>query len=483
MMRLLILFHRWLGILLCLFFSMWFISGAVLMYHPFPFLSELERLTHSVNIDLSRIAILPLKAVETSGITIPERLRVIDVDGQPAYLIHFDQNSVKVIGAETGEELTPITQEGAKRMASRFLDQSPAEIIGPFDYDQWIVHQRFDAYRPFYRVRFQDPEATVFYVSALTGEVLQRTRSSERGWNYVGAVVHWLYPTILRKHGALWDQVVWLLSFLGVLTVSAGLWLGVVRLRQARRRRRMLGLSPFSDWLRWHHFLGLISGFVVFTWIFSGWLSMDHGRLFSSSMPTPKQVRNFQGVSLRDGVQSFTPQVLHALGDTKEIEFLAVGGKPFVLSKGPEIRRYAQVDFPNLSPFSFTTNELGDAVQQAWRGSSVRQVDEIQPDDHYGHLRGGAFPEQTMRVMLDDPAKTWVHINMKTGTIVSIMDQNRRIYRWLYNGLHSLDFPGLVEKRPLWDIVMLILLALGFLFSLTGVVVGLRKMLQACRFS
>ena len=32
-----------------------------------------------------------------------------------------------------------------------------------------------------------------------------------------------------------------------------------------------------------------------------------------------------------------------------------------------------------------------------------------------------------------------------------------RLRRWLYQGLHSLDFPFLYYKRPLWDIVVIVL--------------------------
>jgi uncharacterized iron-regulated membrane protein len=81
-----------------------------------------------------------------------------------------------------------------------------------------------------------------------------------------------------------------------------------------------------------------------------------------------------------------------------------------------------------------------------------------------------------MRITLDDPSATWVHLDGMTGEIVSVMDRSRRAYRWWFNGLHSLDFPGLVQRRPVWDVVMLILLAAGFAFSLTGVVIGVRRL-------
>ncbi|MDQ6216859.1 PepSY domain-containing protein, partial [Achromobacter insolitus] len=44
--RWLYLIHRWAGIVLCLFFAMWFISGVVMMYVGYPKLTPQERLAH-----------------------------------------------------------------------------------------------------------------------------------------------------------------------------------------------------------------------------------------------------------------------------------------------------------------------------------------------------------------------------------------------------------------------------------------------------
>ena len=44
--RWLYLVHRWLGVLLCAFFAMWFVSGVVMMYVGYPKLTQAERLAH-----------------------------------------------------------------------------------------------------------------------------------------------------------------------------------------------------------------------------------------------------------------------------------------------------------------------------------------------------------------------------------------------------------------------------------------------------
>ena len=43
-------------------------------------------------------------------------------------------------------------------------------------------------------------------------------------------------------------------------------------------------------------------------------------------------------------------------------------------------------------------------------------------------------------------------------------ERRSRLERWLYDGLHSLDFPFLYYQRPLWDAV-LILLSIGGIVS------------------
>ena len=47
--------HRWMGIVFCLFFLLWFTSGMILMYWDYPGVSALDRLSHSSALDAARI--------------------------------------------------------------------------------------------------------------------------------------------------------------------------------------------------------------------------------------------------------------------------------------------------------------------------------------------------------------------------------------------------------------------------------------------
>jgi hypothetical protein len=96
--------------------------------------------------------------------------------------------------------------------------------------------------------------------------------------------------------------------------------------------------------------------------------------------------------------------------------------------------------------------------------------------DTYHYSRRGLRVLPVLRVRFDDPAETWYHIDPATGRVVDRMDRSRRAYRWLFNALHSLDFPGLYAYRPLWDVVIVSASAGGLAASITAVAIGWRRL-------
>ena len=125
---------------------------------------------------------------------------------------------------------------------------------------------------PFIASGMGDASGTELYVSARTGEVVQKTTARQRAWNWCGSIVHWIYFTPVRKSQSRWDHTVWWISLTALISAVVGFWLGIVRLAANKAARRP-GLSPFRRWMRWHHVIGLFAGVVVLGWIFSGWLS------------------------------------------------------------------------------------------------------------------------------------------------------------------------------------------------------------------
>jgi hypothetical protein len=96
--------------------------------------------------------------------------------------------------------------------------------------------------------------------------------------------------------------------------------------------------------------------------------------------------------------------------------------------------------------------------------------------DSYYYARNGAAPLPVLRVKFDDPDATWVYVDPRKSELVALTHRSSRIERWLFNGLHSLDFAFWYDKRPLWDIGM-ILLSLGALAtSGIGMYLGFKRL-------
>ncbi|HEV7815846.1 MAG TPA: PepSY domain-containing protein [Janthinobacterium sp.] len=470
--------HRWLGTAVCLMFALWFGTGVIMMYVPFPSLSEPARLAATAPLDLSALAVAPSGAAQAAADVPLAGLRLVAVLGQPRYLLTLADGRMLAISGTDAGPAPPLEVETARRVAEQFAQLPAAAVDGPFDYDQWVVHQRFDPARPFFRVSLGDRAGTELYVSARLGQVLQRTTRFERGWNWVGAVVHWIYPTVLRKSEYAWDQVVWWLALIGIVAALAGFGLGIVRLLNQCRSGRG-GLSPFRGWLRWHHILGLCAGTFVLTWIFSGWLSMDHGRLFSRDQAEPERNARMRGIDLATAVRGLTPETIRTLGPARELEFLAVGGQALIAVRGGADSRYPlrplQRGALGAAIGAVPDQLLLAAARQAWAPVPALDIATIAADDAYGHTRSDPLPPSARRIRLDDADATWVHVDATSGRIISLMDHSRRVYRWLFTGLHTFDFPLLNRAGPLWQVLMICALALGFCLSVSAVVLGGRR--------
>jgi uncharacterized iron-regulated membrane protein len=400
----------------------------------------------------------------------------VSVAGRPVYVAEQPTGASLRIAGDTGDVLPAFSAAVATTVAERFSRASTAGVSGPMEYDQWIVHQRFDPYRPFYRVRLHDDAKTDLYISARTGEVLQRTRFSERAWNWSGAVIHWIYFTPLRKSYPAWNQVVWWVSLVALLSSSVGVWLGFVRLASNRAAGRK-GLSPFRGWMRWHHIIGLFASVIVVSWMLSGWLSMDHGRLFSRGETTAKQVLQLRGMSLGAVTNAVTLESMREVAPASELTFNAVAGRAFLTAYGPS-GRDARILFLDQPPApilaSLPDSLLLSGVDHLWPG----QVQAISVpdayDDLYRHAESTPGNAEVFAVIRNPALR--IYVDRYSGRFLTIMDSSRRGYAWIYYALHTFQFPGLIEHPAIRTVLILVLLALGFSASATGVVLSVKRL-------
>lgn len=333
--------------------------------------------------------------------------------------------------------------------------------------DQWTVHQAFDLHRPLHKVSLNDPSGTVVYVSSRTGEVVQKTTRSSRGWNWIGSVPHWIYPTVIRRHWPFWDALVWWLSGVGTAGTIAGIVIGLARVRRAPAS----AISPFRGALYWHHLSGLGLGLIVLAWILSGMLSMDHGRLFSSDSPSAEQVTTLAGDAPFAGDPAALARRLTFPAPVREIEWLRVGGRRFLSFRGgPTAREIVAVDAARPAGAVLPSSLFAD-VQSRLVPDARLVSSEVLPRydvDYYGREHAPR-PLPILRLRFDDPAATWLHVDLNNGRITERVDASRRSYRYWFNALHSHDLPWMLEHSTLRYSWMVLLCACGLAFSLTGI--------------
>ena len=130
-----------------------------------------------------------------------------------------------------------------------------------------------------------------------------------------------------------------------------------------------------------------------------------------------------------------------------------------------------------LTPFS--SESLVARLKASLPDVRVTEAQLLADYDSYYYSRNRQTPLPVLRVKLDDPAATWVYIDPSMSRILSQIHRSSRVERWLYNGLHSLDFAFWYNRRPLWDVVMIVLLVGGLMTSSLGLFLGIRRLRRA----
>jgi hypothetical protein len=470
----LILIHRYLGIALGLFFIVWFVSGVGMMYAgAMPTLSPEERLARMPAIDWSRVRLTPAEAAERASLKRGGgRVVLLTVDGRPVY--RFTGGGRTTVTSDTGNVVNVATESDALAIAARFmnLDKSAFRHAGVLtEPDQWTIGNRRQM--PLHKIVASDADRTELYVSEPLSEVAVVTTRRTRVIAWLSAIPHWLYFEGLRRNDALWRQVILWTSGVGSVLALIGLVLGIV---QARTR--------YAGLMRWHYVSGVVFGVFTLTWVFSGLLSMQPWDWTTTEGGSGAGLRQaFTGRPL--DLSSFAlPDAAawnQALGGraAKEVEFVNVQGEPHYLVRGVEETPVLMTVHPlAVRTGLFPTESLLERFREGDPEAPIVESELLTSYDSYYYSRNPRPPLPVLRVKVDDPDATWFYIDPRLSQPVARFSRRERIERWIYHGFHSLDFAFWYDRRPLWDIGVLTLLAGGTVSSAAGFYIGARRLFR-----
>ncbi|MGE8689923.1 MAG: PepSY domain-containing protein [Achromobacter sp.] len=483
--RWLYLTHRWAGVVLCLFFAMWFLSGMVMMYVGYPKLAQQERLAHLAPLDAAAIAVTPAQALAAAGASDASGLSLAAArGGAPVYVVPGSKRQApKVVDAATGALLPAADASAARATAAAwFGGQYAARYGGTVDEDAYTHSRALDPDRPLHRVDMDDPARTRLYVSSATGMVVLDATRSERLWNYAGAWIHWLYPFRGNALDPWWHDIVVWLSVAGVTVALTGTVVGVLRWRFSRPYASG-SRSPYREsMMRWHHLSGLFFALITITWIFSGLMSMNPWKLFTGNA-APLALSAYAGEPGTASALAPPRTLIAALpAPPRELTWTRVDGRGLVLARsGPGAPQVLSAR--DAAPYVFDEAALRDAAARLLPGAPLRGIEVLNAYDLYYYARDAHAmlghiekPLPAWRLTFGDPQATWVYLDPKTGRILGRQDRGARASRWLFAFLHSWDWTGLLARRPLWDALLIFLSLGGAALSLTGVVIGWRRL-------
>ncbi|WP_333572928.1 PepSY domain-containing protein [Sphingomonas sp.] len=476
MPRAILVVHRWLGVLVGAVMTLWCLSGFVMLYVDYPRLTPAEQLRglpplHLPAADaLARIGLpddLPLSSARLEMAAGRMVLRIVPA-AAPERPIGQTRALPGSYDLATGAPLAALSPAALRQIASDYAAQAGlaggVRRIAATGIDQWTV-QAFRRNHPLVRVDYADPAGTSVYIATRSGEIVQQTTRFERFWNWLGAVPHWLYPTLLRQNAAVWSQMVIWTALTGCFLTVTGLWVGIARLR--RRKDGSVG-SPYRGLWWWHHVFGLVFGVLTLTWVASGLLSMNPWGLLESAAGAAERQR-LAGEVQWGAVRTALGQLGQLPPDTRRVETAPLGGQVFLVARdgaGAVARFDAEGRRAPLRR---------EAIASALRTRlPLADLHLLTAEDayHYGHKAPARLP--VWRAVLKDAEATRLYIDPDTGALLHAADGNARAQRWLQDGLHRLDLPGL-RARPLWDLVVLPMLVMVTLVCATGAWMGLRK--------
>ncbi|HTV79735.1 MAG TPA: hypothetical protein VMF03_15885 [Steroidobacteraceae bacterium] len=472
--RILVMLHRYLGVAVGALMLLWFASGIVMLFVPYPALGESERVGMLEPIPW-QLCCGDLGSALSADQPL-ERAEVETVSGIPALRFALPGQQGMLVSLDATTPVVPLDAPHARATAvaaAMRLGVMPAQPLATTTIvrDQWTVSGEYRADRPLYRFDFGDPAGTQIYVSSQRGRVVLRTTAAQRFWNWLGAVPHWLYPTILRSHPKTWTQVVIWTSLLGVFLTAMGLYLGIA---QYRFRGGNL-LSPYRGVWNWHHSLGLLFGVFSLTWIVSGLISMNPWGFLEGGdgvEPTP-EVHSVTWGEVRSSLAAIAKAPPSS--DIVTLSMVPLAGNLCWMAtdhRGTAMRLAAD---GHRQPM--TDADLQIAARHAAGPSGIASRVLLRDEDAYYYRHHAPLLLPVLRVIVNDPDHTWLYLDPRSGRVLGQFDADGRWQRWLFDGLHRLDFLAQLRASRIWTALVVFLLVGGIGLTGTGTYMAVRRLI------
>jgi hypothetical protein len=465
-----------------------------MMYWTFPGVTAADRLDHSPKLDPAKIALSPEEAAARVGLQAnPNAIRLNSFDGRPVYRFSGEGRGGgggRMVYADTGAEQTEVPAEMLDRIASSWAGRPVAEAKKESveEPDQWTVAGQLRNLRPMFRYTW--PDGQVAYLDGTTGEIVQYTTFATRVAAHISAIPHWIYYTPLRSNQPLWISFMIYSSLIGTVSAIIGM-IVAVWMYSPKRKYRLAGKPtgiPYKGQKRWHWILGMVFGIATVTWTFSGMMSLGPfpivERLTGQGQRGPQQGRQrgqqsiaaaLRGrVTMADFASVHPRDLLAKVADldVKEVEWTSAAGRPvFSANLAGGKNQLLNLDG---TPLEVDQQKVVEIIKSAVADPAATEIRILDQYDLYYLDRTRQRPLPVILVRMNDADHTRYYVDPRSARVVGTYSSRNWVSRWLYTGLHSLNFPFLYNYRPLWDIVVITFMIGGTALCVTSLVLAWR---------
>jgi len=506
MKRLLFEVHRWAGIALALFMTIWFFSGLVILYAGYTPQNRHQQLAHAESLNLES-GLLSLgqawersaeqrregekdKASGKGGSTESALVegRLVRLLGQPLWLAENDKGQRFALSAQDGS-LIKVKPDAAVTIAQQWQSNDP-ELSKNATVPSYVetlsktsLVRNLDELQPFHRIDLGDAAATHLFISAKTGEVVNVSTRMQRGMMWVGNWLHLFRPieSLGGSNDTRRDVLLWLVG-VALAACLTGLIIGWLRWRPRWGNKPTYSqgrTQPYrAFWFKWHFWSGLLGGIVALTWALSGFLNGNPWQIFSPANANKQEMARYYGSGLPKAMVDWKPVAQANLGDdVVELAWRRIGDQAGLLALSRDGKRTPVTVSGAVSGFDETA--LRAAASRLGKGVEIASVElQTDYDSYYYPRHGRGFADRPLpvaKVELADAGHNRLYIDPADGRLLLKQDDSRRAYRWLFNGLHYWDI-GWLYQRPLWDAWSLLWIGFGLVLSVSSVVIGWRRL-------
>jgi hypothetical protein len=402
-----------------------------------------------------------------------------------------------LVDAGTGVRRGPISPLDASQLAASVVGANPQdgkeELLNEYD----AVYYEGDPPLPAFRVSFRRPRRVDVYLDAATGNVMAVVGWRERITLILGAELHYLKfgPLRLTKYTTLRFVIMGALATAVLASGISGLFYGVPLLLQKRLKWIQGRFLHRSTLVRAaHHCLGVLAGVFIVGWGLSSYMM-----LWRPSMdPSPAETAQVEG--------GFVDPDAYRIRVPEALAMASAGGHASVyalraqrLAGRPVFEAYQAgglstlVDGVTGRVLSPISDSLVRVIVAHYLGASavIRRVTYL--DHHDAYYRGNPYgrgysfdghrlPLPVYRVDLVTTAlPSPLYIDVFRGHLTARVDGSFRVFRWLGSAIHNFDFPALLERPRLWDLVVVIPALLGVLLSGSGLWLGFSHVIRTKR--